>query len=160
MVRHYSTKDFFRQMPNALLARYFQRRELFGDLDFSAMKEGKPDALFAAWLALSDDQRNEMDAEFLDIFDLSCDKGFRAIIDEAEWQLRETPDALTAFVESLSALPGHYDRAMVTFLDHSGFWKGATRFYHADTLPYWRSVRICRTGQRRWMTPASSNLKN
>ncbi len=23
MARHYSTKDFFRQMPNALLARYF-----------------------------------------------------------------------------------------------------------------------------------------
>lgn len=24
MARHYSTRDFFRQMPNALLARYFQ----------------------------------------------------------------------------------------------------------------------------------------
>ena len=27
---------------------------------------------------------------------------------------------------------------MVTFLDHNQFWKGATRFHHADTLPYWR----------------------
>jgi hypothetical protein len=27
---------------------------------------------------------------------------------------------------------------MVTFLDYSQFWKGATRFYHAYTLPYWR----------------------
>lgn len=27
---------------------------------------------------------------------------------------------------------------MVTFLDHNPFWKGATLFYHADTLPYWR----------------------
>lgn len=29
---------------------------------------------------------------------------------------------------------------MTTFLDHSEFWKGATRFYHADTLNsrYWR----------------------
>lgn len=25
MTRHYFTKDFFRQMPNALLARYFHR---------------------------------------------------------------------------------------------------------------------------------------
>ena len=24
------------------------------------------------------------------------------------------------------------------FLDHAPFWKGATHFYHADTLPYWR----------------------
>ena len=30
MARHYSTRDFFRQMPNALLARYFQARGLLG----------------------------------------------------------------------------------------------------------------------------------
>jgi hypothetical protein len=48
MARHYSTKDFFRQIPNALLARYFHARGLFGDLDFSAMKETRPNELFAA----------------------------------------------------------------------------------------------------------------
>ena len=138
MARHYSTKDFFRQVPNGLLARFFQGRELFGDLDFVAMKEGKPDELFSAWLALSDGQRNIMDAEFRDIFEMSCEKGFRAIIDEAHWHLRETPDVLTSFVEMLSALQNHYERAMVTFLDHNTFWRGATLFYHADTLPYWR----------------------
>jgi hypothetical protein len=51
MSRHYSTKDFLRQMPNALLARYFQARGLFGDLDFSAMKETHPDQLFVSWLS-------------------------------------------------------------------------------------------------------------
>lgn len=138
MARHYSTKDFFRQMPNALLARYFQGHGLFGNLDFAAMKEGKPDELFAAWLYLSEEQRNTMDAEFRDIFEMSCEKGFRAIIDEARWQMRETPEDLTAFVETLSALPNHYHRAMVAYLDHAECWKGATRFYHADTLAYWR----------------------
>ena len=48
MARHYSTKDFFRQIPNALLARYFDQRGLFGGLDFSGMKETQPDELFAA----------------------------------------------------------------------------------------------------------------
>lgn len=138
MARHYSTKDFFRQMPNALLARYFQGRELFGDLDFAAMKEGSPDELFVAWLYLPDGQRNAMDAEFRDIFAMCCEKGFLAIIDEARWHWRETPDELVPFVETLSALPNHYERAMVTFLDYQDFWKGATRFYHADTLSYWR----------------------
>jgi len=99
MARHYSNKDFFRQMPNALLARYFQARGLFNDLDFSAMKEGKPDELFAAWLTLMEGQRNAMDAEFRDIFEMSCEKGFRAIIDEAEFQLGE--DMFTAWVERL-----------------------------------------------------------
>ena len=138
MARHYSTKDFFRQVPNALLARYFHARELLGNLDFAAMKETQLDALFGAWLYLPDGERNEMDAEFRDIFELSCEKGFRAIIDEAEWHLRADPEARKAFVERLAALSNHFERAMVTFLDHSRFWKGATRFHHADTLPYWR----------------------
>ena len=38
----------------------------------------------------------------------------------------------------MSALPDHYHRAMHTYLDYSECWKGATRFYHADTLSYWR----------------------
>ena len=79
-----------------------------------------------------------MDAEFRDIFEMSCEKGFRAIIDEASWHLRETPDARVSFVEMLSALHNHYERAMVTFLDRNTFWRGATLFFHADTLPYWR----------------------
>ena len=53
MARHYTNRDFFWQMPNALLTRYFQGRGLFGDLDFSAMKEGKPDELFAATTSLT-----------------------------------------------------------------------------------------------------------
>ena len=125
-------------MPNALLARYFNERGVLGDINFSAMKEGKPDELFKAWLALPDNQRNKMDAEFRDIYEISCEKGFRAIIDEAEWQMQEAPDDLKAFVEKLSALSNHYERAMITFLDFNNFWRGATRFYHADTLPYWR----------------------
>jgi hypothetical protein len=31
-----------------------------------------------------------------------------------------------------------FERAMITFLDHNHLWKGATHFYHADTLSSWR----------------------
>lgn len=51
-------------------------------MNFTAIKEGKPGELFAAWLTLMEGQRNAMDAEFLDIFEMSCDKNFRAINDE------------------------------------------------------------------------------
>ena len=136
MAQHYSIKDFFRQMPNALLARYVNTMGLFSDLNYAAMKEDKPDELFAAWLDLPDKQRNAMDAEFREIFEMSCEKGFRAVIDEAEFQLAD--DEFTAFVEKLSALPSHAERAMITFLDFNSSWKGANRFHHADTLPYWR----------------------
>ncbi|MCU7873581.1 MAG: hypothetical protein KZQ91_12640 [Candidatus Thiodiazotropha sp. (ex Lucinoma borealis)] len=138
--RHYTTKDFFRQIPNGLLARYFHERVLFADLDFAAMKETKPDALFAAWLELDEAVRNPMDAVFREIFDMSCKKGFKAIIDEARWQFQTqgTLEKFEPFVDALSELPNHYHRSMVTFLDHNDCWKGATRFYHADTLSYWR----------------------
>ena len=79
MARHYSTKDFFRQMPNALLSRYFLGEGLFPDLDFTTMKESKLDELFTAWIELADDRRHAMDAEFRDIFEMSCEKGFNEI---------------------------------------------------------------------------------
>ena len=39
MARHYATRDFFRQMPNPLLARYFHARGVFADLDIAALPE-------------------------------------------------------------------------------------------------------------------------
>lgn len=125
-------------MPNALLARYFHGRGLFADLDFAAMKEGKPDALFVAWIALPSAGRDELDAEFRDIFSLSSEKCFVAILDEARWHLREDQESMLSLVEKLSALPNHFERAMTVFLGHPEFWKGALRFHHADTLNYWR----------------------
>lgn len=138
MTRHYTTKDFFRRIPNSLLAGFFHARGLFTDLDFSSMKETKPDELFDSWLSLPDSQRNTMDTEFRAIFEMSEDKGFRAIIDEARWQMEDSPAKLTSFIDTLSALPNHYHRAMVTYLDHHECWRGATRFYQADSLSCWR----------------------
>lgn len=57
MTGQYSTKSFFRHMPNALLARYFNEKGLFGDIDFAAMKEGSPDELFEVWLLPRGSQR-------------------------------------------------------------------------------------------------------
>ncbi|TCT19480.1 hypothetical protein EDC35_10886 [Thiobaca trueperi] len=141
MARHYSIKNLFRQMPNALLAQYFQAQGLFVDLDFTGMKEGAPEALFEAWQALSDTQRNPLEMALRQIFDMSCEKGWLAILDEARWQLGADPQAFTSFSDRLSALSSHYARAMITFLDYRACWKGATRFYHADMLSYWRKRR-------------------
>ena len=99
MARHYSTRSFFRQVPNNLLARYFEGRGLFGDLDFEAMEEPQPEELFTAWLELPDDQRNSMAAEFREIFEICCEKGVWAILDEARWQWQDDPKRLTAFID-------------------------------------------------------------
>ena len=50
MGRHYSTRDFFRQMPNALLGRYFAAHGALAGVDFAGMKEGQPEArLLHGW---------------------------------------------------------------------------------------------------------------
>lgn len=138
MARQYSPRSFFRHAPNNLLAQYFKEKGVLGEINFQEVTETKIDSVYEAWLALPDSERNRMDAEFQDIFEMSCEKGFRAIIDEATWQMQGTPDEFQTLVEKLSSLENHYERAMITFLDHNNFWRGATLFYHADTLSNWR----------------------
>lgn len=141
MARHYSPKSFFRQMPAELLTRYFHAQGRRFGAAIETLANAGPGGLFEAWLQLPDDPRKAMDAEFRDIFNLSCEKGFNAIVDEAQWQLvtiAQDPAAHTALVTKLAELPSHFERAMVTFLDHHKFWKGATLFHHADTLTSWR----------------------
>ena len=83
-----------------------------GDLDFAGLEETQPDELFSAWLELSEEDRKAMEAEFREIFEMSCQKGVSAILDEARWQWRDDPDGLTAFVEEFSALLGRCRRAI------------------------------------------------
>lgn len=128
-------------MPNALLTQYFQKRGLFGDLNFAAINETHPDELFAAWLSLSDVRRNELDAEFQDIFELSCEKGFRAILDEAVWHLATDEDARTAFVEKLAGLSNHFERAMVTFSTTTNSGKGRSASITPTRCPIGASAR-------------------
>jgi hypothetical protein len=63
----FHTRDVFWQMPNLLLAPYFQERRLFFELNFAAMKETKPDRLFAVWLELPEGDRILLSAEFEEI---------------------------------------------------------------------------------------------
>ena len=83
-------------MPNALLRRYFHARSLFGDLDFDAVFETRPEALLKACNDLPDDDRKPMEVEFREIFDLGSQKGFVAVRDEAKWRRTEDPVALGA----------------------------------------------------------------
>ena len=94
MARHYSIKSFFRQMPNALLERYFNQKGLFSGVCFSGLKETQTDELFAAWLYLPEDQRGKLDVELREIFEQSCKKGFTAILDEARFHLQGDENGL------------------------------------------------------------------
>lgn len=138
MTRHFAVPQFFRQMPNALLQRYFAHHGLFSDLDFRKMKQRDVAALVDAWEKLPEDHRRALESQLREIFDLASQKGTLAILDEASWQVSSgrSPDA--ALVEKLSKMESHFERAMTVFLDHPGLWKGATHFHRADSLSRWK----------------------
>lgn len=138
MAQQYSTKDFFRRMPNALLARYFQGQGLFAELDFGKMKETQPDALLVAWAALPDERRAALEADLRAVHDLSNKKGLVAIQDAARTVLEGDVPALEALMATLAGLDDHASQAMTAFLEHRNLWTWAERFHHADRLSYWK----------------------
>jgi hypothetical protein len=161
MARHYSPKSCFRQMSSELLNRYFDAKAIATGVDLSALQGQSQKRLFDAWLAIPELTRREMDAELREIFAMSCEKGFRAILDEAAWRLvtlGRDAAANDAFVAKLSGLANHFERAMVAFLDHRELWLNATLFYHADTLPYWRKRKNLPHGRAAVDNTALQNL--
>ncbi|MGE3907144.1 MAG: hypothetical protein AB7F36_14410 [Reyranellaceae bacterium] len=141
MARHFSVPHFFRQVPNPLLKRYFDYIGLFPEFDFEALPETKPGPLLAEWDGLPEKRRQEIERQLREIFDLACDKGAVAILDEARWQHANDPAKLQALTAKLADIKSHYARAMTTFLDHKECWRGATMHYHADSLVHWRKRR-------------------
>ena len=75
MVRHYSTRNFFRHFPTDLPSRYFEGHSLCRDVAFSPTKEDQPNELFEAWRRLPEEHRKAMEAEFREIFEMGCEKG-------------------------------------------------------------------------------------
>jgi len=138
MVRSFAVPQFFRQMPNLLLQRYFTHHGLLAGFDFKTMRERSVETLMDAWEKLPRDRRRTLEPQLREIFDLASQKGTLAIIDEAKWQVShgKSPDAV--LVDKLSKMKSHFERAMTVFLDHPGLWKGATHFYRADALSRWK----------------------
>ena len=154
MSRHYSTQSFFRQVPNNLLVRYFKGRGLFGELNFGEMSETSPEALLAAWGELPERQRRELEAEFRQVFEMSCEKGIRTLLDEARWCWPEGSRELEVFIGALSSQPGHFHRAMAALLEHQECWRSAVRSYHPRGTACWRKRK--HLGHRPAATDAAS----
>jgi len=125
MARHYTAKSFFRQVPSHLLSLYCESQGLGSDLNFEA------------WLELPEDRRHGLEAEFREIFEMSCGKGTWARLDAARHRWRDDPESLAAFIETLSLQRSHFHRALVTGLNHKECWRGATRIRQAERLPLW-----------------------
>ena len=129
MARQYSPTQFFRRVPNSLLARYFQERHgVLGEIDFEKLKETDVDPIFEAFRALPDGKQAEIEAECQDIDNMACQGGITALADEADFHQDQ------GFPDAMSKIDGFHGKAMWAFLEHPGYWAGATLFLHSDNI--------------------------
>ena len=127
MARQYSPRSFFRNAPNAMLKRYFDKHGVLSDYDFSVITETKIESIHQAWLLLPDAQRGEMERDFKDIDALACEGGVKAIMDEAEWHSEN-------LAELLDEHKGFHDKAFWIFLERPKYWPAASAFCRADSI--------------------------
>lgn len=129
MARQYSHVQFFRRTPNALLARFFRERHgVMREVAFEKLKETQVEPVFEAVLALPDDKQAQIEAECQEIDAMACPGGVMALTDEAAFHQDH------AFPIAISKIDGFHGKVMWAFLDHIGYWAGATLFLQADNI--------------------------
>jgi len=128
MAAQYQHRQFFRRVPNALLARYFESRVTDLNVDFGKLKETEVEPVFQAFTALAEEQQAIMEVVFQDINALASDGGIDALRNEAAFYEDDT------FPEEISTIDGLHAKAMYAFLHKPEYWKGASALLHADTV--------------------------
>src|SRR5581483_7113250 len=133
MAREYQPRQFFRQVPNHLLKRYFDGKNMLSEVNFTKLTETKIEPIHEAWLKLPDEARNDMERDFREVHDLATEGGNNAIPDEAQFHGED-------LTETFSKLDDFHERAMWTLLERPKYWPGAVDFHRADSVPhsYWR----------------------
>jgi len=133
MSRPYAPKSFFRAVPGKLLEQYFRERDVLEDVPFPELTQRNIEPLFNSWLALPNEKREELEADFRDIHALASVRGFDAIVDEARWPGHNRSEDHD-IRQQLAEMASPHDRAMWTFLNRPEYWKGALRFSAADLI--------------------------
>ena len=134
MASQYSHLQFFRRVPNELLARYFTSQDVVLDVDLTTLKPTDVEPVLNAFVQLDDTRQAEMEAEFQDVHALACEGGVAALVDEAAFHGDET------FVADLAKPKGFHTKVMWAFLEKPLYWRGAAMFLHADNVSpsYWK----------------------
>tara|TARA_R110002072_G_C7966658_1_gene534364 strand:- start:4238 stop:5416 length:1179 start_codon:yes stop_codon:yes gene_type:complete len=134
MASQYSHLHFFRRVPNELLSRYFEARDVGLEIEWEKLKPTEMEPVLDGFLQLEDTQQAEIEAEFQDIHALASEGGVRALLDEAAFHGDD------GFCEALEALDGFHAKVMWAFLEKPLYWRGASMFLHADNVSasYWK----------------------
>ena len=136
MAGQYSPRHFFRNTPNQLLQSYFTAKQINIGVDFDTLKESDVETLFNAFLALSDNEQTQAEADFKTIHSLASDAGVQALVDEALY----FDDKI--FIEKIAAIDGFHGKVLWAFNNKPKYWYVATMFLHADNVSasYWKKL--------------------
>lgn len=137
MRRDYSPRTFFRQTPNALLKEYFAKKNLLGDIDFDNLGETEIDPIFEAMDKLDANNRNKIEADFRQIYQMACEKGILVLIEEAG-SVFHNIDLLPVF----ETMKNDYERASWVFLNHPVVFEISCDLAYMDSLGSWSSRKV------------------
>lgn len=131
MARQYSAKTFLRNVPNALLKEYFDRRGVDLGFKWDMLHETDVNPIFVAFEKLDERTRSEIETDFRMVNDLACEDGVLQILEQAA--LCEQPLAAT-----LHDMRNAYERACWTFLHEPILFRTAGRFHDLNRAGGWR----------------------
>lgn len=137
MWRNYSPKTFLRQTPNSILKEYFASKNLLTDIDFLSLKETEIDTIAEALDELSDKQRNKIEGEFRQIYEMAFEKGVLILIEEAG-SVFHNLDLLPIF----EPMKNHYEKAFWVFLNHPLVFEIACDLAYMDSLGSWSNRKV------------------
>jgi len=133
MARQFSPKNFLRQAPNALLARYCQEKGILAEPYFAGLLETNISPIFEALANLPTKTQKMVESDFRNIEALAGETGIQAILDVA----RDHGEDLAPI---FAGMDGFCDKAFWTFFERPAVFATALLFVNADNLPtrYWR----------------------
>lgn len=134
MASQYQHRQFFRRVPNLLLADYFKARDIRLGVEFEKLKETEVAPIFEAFIALSEELLAIIEADFQQVNALACAGGVEALHNEAAFYQDDSFTAETA------AIDGFHAKAMWAFLHRKDYWSGAAALLHADNVSnrFWK----------------------
>lgn len=131
MSRQYSPRTLLRQTPNPALHQYFKTNGIELKVDWGALSPRRIDPLFDAIEALSNEQRDQVDQDFRQTFDMANPRGRLLLGEQA---------AVLGFDlgERLDGVENHYEAVMVVYIERREVLEIASCVHEMDRLGHWR----------------------
>lgn len=129
MSRRFSHRTFFERTPNALLARYFQKRHrILREVRFERLEETEIDTILFSYWALPGALQSAIAVELRALDAMACSEGVAALVEQAEAQ------GDTELPMRLSELEGFHGQVLWTFLERPRYWDDAIRNHNSCSL--------------------------